>query len=158
MSDVHEAARTAVVGLAQREWREPVRVFRLDGPDLRYRVPGRRRTGEPRARRPRGEGIALVVGVVLELPAAVAEGMLNLLGRLVAWPFRDVVRGGEGSGAVQFADAFRRGANWLVWSPSRVALVQLRADGTQHLGWAAEGAARPELRLPRRLRWADGSW
>ncbi|MGO1048665.1 hypothetical protein [Crossiella sp. CA198] len=142
---------------AARTWGEPVRVFRLDSPYLRYQVRGRRRDGVRRQTKDRSGCLGLV-SVVLDIPQAAAEVVVTLLGRMLMWPLRDTVRGKEDSGGVRFADAFRHGAQYLVWSPSRTALVTPRPDGGLHHAWTATGADRPELRLPRRLRWPDGSW
>lgn len=149
------AERERVVAATARAWGEPVRVFELDPPFLLYRVRGRESHGDRKPPKDySGWGMLLwlfdVPGFLLALLEPVIEGLLW-------WSMRDRVRGEEGSGAVRFADAFRQRADWLVWSPTRTALVKLLEDGETEVAWLATGSDRPELRLPRRLRWADGS-
>ncbi|MCO1574871.1 hypothetical protein M8C13_03740 [Crossiella sp. SN42] len=148
------AEREQVRDTAMRAWGEPVRVFRPSTPRWRYYVRGRRRDGTPKPPRNRSGCLGIGLSGLLDLPGLVGEALAEGVFALLFWPMRDTVRGEEGSGGVRFADAVRRGGAWLVWSPSRVGLV----DGNQQLVWTAAGPERPELRLPRRLRWPDGSW
>lgn len=146
---------------------------KLDTFRPRYEVPGRRADGSVAGRR----RLLWLAGKVLLFVRRALTGVLvivvQIIGTLLAGDLdadvelrrrRYRVRGPRDGGALGFADANSGQQSrmfvpdlWVVWSPTRAALVRPRRAGLDVL-WTAEGVDRP--RFDRRscsITWRDGS-
>lgn len=148
-----------------QSWREYAAVLYLGRQGVAYDVPGRRRDGTRRHRRPvRWLAHAVVVafdvllsGVLLPvlLPALLVLDVLDGVGAVDAtsWEFGQPklgVSGAPGGQAVSLGDHVRaeKGDLWLVWSGTRIAVVA--AVGADVL---AGEAGRVQVRRPPRILW-----
>lgn len=146
---------------------------RLDTFRPRYEVPGRRADGSVAGRRRlrwvAGKGLLFlrravtwVLAIVVQIIGTLLAGDLETAVELRRGRYR--VHGPRDGGALGFADANSDQQPrlfvpdlWVIWSPTRAALVRPTRAGLVVL-WTAEGADRPQVdRRSSSITWRDGS-
>jgi hypothetical protein len=159
-----------------QEWREYAAVLYLGRQGVIYDVPGRRRDGSRRRRRPfRWLGHVVLVSADLALsgilllpvllPTLLVLEVLDGVGTVDAtsWQFGQpklAVAGAADSLAVVLADRVRGGKTdlWLVWSGTRIAVVTVDATERPDIAWLADDAAAHHVRAGSGvIDFADGS-
>jgi hypothetical protein len=157
-------------------WSEYAAVLYLGRQGVSYDVPGRRRDGTRRRKRPlrwvARSAVAgadgLLSGLLLMpvlLPTLLVLEVLDGVGTVDAtsWQFGQpklAVTGPADSLAAGLADHVRRAERelWLAWSGSRIALVTLDASGRLGVVWQADDAGAHDVRAGSGLiDFADGS-
>jgi hypothetical protein len=171
-----ETVRETVRLQCAQDWSEYAAVLYLGRQGVTYDVPGRRRDGTRRHKRPfRWVGHVVVVGADLLLsgilllpvllPTLLVLEVLDGVGTVDAtsWQFGQpklAVSGAADSLAVALADHVRGGKRdlWLVWSSTRIAVVTVDATGRPDVAWVAADAAAHNVRAGSGvIDFADGS-
>lgn len=170
-----ERVREQLVERATRQWEQHAHAVRLGSPALTFDVAGRSENGDRAVRKPNRaqrvirtavKGFASVLGMVLVvvcliLSVDVPAGDSDFPDPPARKRIR--VRGpGEDDAASGFGDAVRkaRGTTWLVWSDSRLAVVDVDDDRRFAFRWQSEPGQLPTFRAwrPTATRaWPDGS-
>jgi len=156
-------------------WSEYAAVLYLGRQGVSYEVPGRRRDGTRRRKRPLRWLARLVLVAsdavltsVLLLPVLLTLLILEVLDGLgtvdaKSWEFgqpRLVLAGGPETHAVALGDHLRRERHdlWLVWSGTRVAVVMADAHRSPRILWQADDAAQHDIAPSSgAIDFADGS-
>jgi hypothetical protein len=171
-----ETLRETVRLHCAQTWSEYAAVLYLGRQGVTYDVPGRRRDGTRRHRRPfRWVAHVLVVtgdlllsGILLLpvfLPTLLVFEVLDGVGTVDAtsWEFGQpklAVTGPADSLAVALADQVRGSGRdlWLVWSGTRIAVVTIDVANQPMIAWQAEDAAAHRVRPSSGvIDFADGS-
>ena len=158
-----EPTRETVRLHCAQAWSEYAAVLYLGRRGVSYDVPGRRRDGTRRHRRP-VRWLVHVVGLATEvlllrivllpvlLPALLVVEVLDGVGSVDAesWEFGQpklTITGGPDTHAVALGDHVRRGKPdlWLVWSGARVAVAATDPKRAVRVLWQADDAAEHDV-------------
>jgi len=171
-----ETVRETVRLHCAQAWSEYAAVLHLGRQGVSYEVPGRRRDGTRRRKRPL-RWLARLIVVAVErlltsvvllpvlLPMLLLLEVLDGVGTVDAksWEFgqpRLVLAGGSETHAVALGDHLRRERHdlWLVWSGTRVAVVAADVTRSPRILWQADDAAQHDIAPSSgAIDFADGS-